>query len=151
MINWQNIKTYQYEINKLMSETIKAQMIYTVKRYQLECPDTIKLSFDGTVFMSFSIDYFLQYRDSFKTSYNLSQDEIDAIMKEIAQTSGKTYTSYSPQNINRYTTNESSPDSQTEFNLGISSPKSNTCSHEFVEYTGLVEKFNYCSICGIKE
>lgn len=91
---------------------------------------------------SYSFDYFKQNTNQLSNIYNLSQEEIDQILKEIQQEENQLsfpdYNSY----LGKYTIRQK--DSKSE-------PNGNVCSHEMVQYTGLVEQFNHCKKCGQKE
>jgi|ERR1700722_187464 len=83
----------------------------------------------------YSFSNFLLTPEVFKNTFNLSQEEIDQIMKEIKQEQMGVDFAYSPLN---------SPPLKKEIN-------GNLCIHEMVPYTGLNETFNHCKKCGQKE
>lgn len=97
--------------------------------------------------------------DHYFHNYNLSQDEIDQIIKEIKEdqnqlnfSNGQTIAinnspnwtvpfigmdfGYSPEKMNHNPNTE---------------PNGNICNHKMVSYTGLFEQYNHCEKCGQKE
>lgn len=103
---------------------------------------------------NWTFQYFLNYSDSFKVTYNLSQEEIDQILKDIKE----------EQNALQNANNQLSfPNDSNSTIFGIDpgfynllkDPKSksngNVCKCEMVEYVGLIEKYNHCKKCGKKE
>lgn len=100
---------------------------------------------------SFTFQYFLSYLDNFKKSYNLSQQEIDQILKEIKEEQAQ----LSFANITNvaYVSNipENNPVGIEFAQVENHSVSKKSCNHQMVEYLGLNEKFNYCKLCGDKE
>lgn len=89
--------------------------------------------------------YFIQNLNQIKNIWNLSQEEIDAIMKEIREEQMKFDFQYIPRN-SQY--NNSAPKTG-EPNGNVSLNKA--CIHEMIPYTGLFEAYNFCKKCGQKE
>jgi hypothetical protein len=79
---------------------------------------------------------FLNYKDSIKINYNLSQEEIDAIVKELKD-GYETPVTISVPGFNQTSSPQKMEDPKCMF-------------HEWVEYTGLIEKFFHCKKCGEK-
>lgn len=83
-----------------------------------------------------------------KLYYNLSDEEIAALMNEIKdEANGNTLAPnddflYQPQGNGYY--NE-------QLNLEPIESKSAVCFHEWKNYLGLNESFDYCTKCGIKK
>lgn len=82
-------------------------------------------------------------------SYNLSQEEIDQIMKEIKEEQNQ----LSLPNIG--TTQPViptyKPSEYWKETMKTPEPNGNKCKCEMVQYVGLQETFNYCKHCGKKE
>lgn len=104
----------------------------------------------------------LEYRDNpiseselnnvYKAVFNLSQDEIDALIKEIeteqVNKQNVNQLQYIPSNGPYYFIDETTwktPEIKTPIVNG------NTCKCEMVLYQGLSESFNHCKKCGQKE
>jgi hypothetical protein len=95
-----------------------------------------------------------------KNFYNLSQDEIDAIIKEVQEEQKQqqlTFPNGGSITFHPTPSNQPffiSPDNwklPTEPNGNMATPQTKTCAHEMVKYTGLFETYNYCKKCGDKE
>lgn len=114
-----------------------------MNKYWQICKDKNQILFDDVSKYKqnlhyYSFDYFKANVNFFKNNYNLSQDEIDQIMKEIKEDKGSSWYSIDP---NTYTSfKENKPDNN-----------GNVCNHKMVPYVGLFETFNHCSVCGQKE
>lgn len=85
----------------------------------------------------YSFDYFKNYSSEFIKSYNLSQEEIDQIMKEIQEEQNQLTFDFEYKPYKSSTTPVKFPE--------------NKCKHEMVEYVGLFESFKYCKLCNEKE
>lgn len=99
--------------------------------------------------------------DIYKEVFNLSQDEIDQILKEIEETEQpykfgceieslpkiekrKGYTIYRSDG-------NGNPVEIKELDQHLNKSNGNVCSHKMVSYIGLKESFNHCELCGQKE
>lgn len=101
--------------------------------------------------------------NDYKQMYNLSQDEIDAIILEIKQEQNQlvlpnmTVPNYYPGGPYGATNNTPMPVTGIEWATGFEgelppkTPLKAPCSHQMVPYVGLSETFNYCKKCGDKE
>lgn len=79
-----------------------------------------------------------------KQTYNLSQEEIDQIMKDIKEEQNQLQFQYDPAGFNYYPQNDGEILKPKESN-------GNVCVHKMIAYTGLFEQYNFCEKCGQKE
>lgn len=70
--------------------------------------------------------------------FNLSQEEIDALMKDLDNY-------FLPNSEQQEGFDFTKVDSIQDHNETVG------CKHEFVEYVGLNEKFDHCKLCGSKK
>lgn len=85
--------------------------------------------------------------DDYKKMYNLSQDEINAIIKEIQNEQNQQLT-LPNQTISQpfYITQNGGIEGELK-----PQANGNVCQHQMVLYKGLNEVFNHCKFCGQKE
>lgn len=104
----------------------------------------------------------LFYRQTMdKLYYNLSEEEIQALMNEIKEeANGNTSNQLTINGSGNYDENPNQLDFNYKpgydftikgFNSDSSEPSKPVCHHEWKNYLGLSESFDYCTKCGIKK